>query len=412
MKIGIVALWWPPHFGGAEMYVYRLACALREQGIAVEAITSSPSLPERDNGDFELLRCGVTHEPLEINAFRRYLAGPEHAAWCDLVVQWAQAHRFSHILCNAPLLRVGFTPATPALIARLRATGALVGVIHHDFGQRALSAILASYTETHDWEQTAQRVAGEQKSKALVRGAQAVYDSYGSPLYYAPAFVLSNSHWANRFIDPLELAPKYVLHPRLPAVSSETKAAGAGAEPTHAPVTVAMINPLPQKGAAQMAQVILQRRDRWSFRVLQGGWGQAFVSFTATIAAAMQGGGQVELLSYVRDMPGFFQAAQVFLFPSRFEGYGLAAVEAMQAGTPVVATDYPAIREAVGEGARLVTYGAADAEWLAAIEEVLAQPALWRARAAQRTLELQAQETTELAGLIAFLRELPPAVPL
>src|SRR5262249_33747816 len=106
MKIGIVSLWWPPHFGGAEMYVYRLACALRKQGVAVEAITSSPALPDRDNGDFELFRCGITHEPLEINAFRRYLAGPEHAAWCDLVVQWAQMHRFSHILCNAPLLRV------------------------------------------------------------------------------------------------------------------------------------------------------------------------------------------------------------------------------------------------------------------------------------------------------------------
>jgi glycosyltransferase involved in cell wall biosynthesis len=51
----------------------------------------------------------------------------------------------------------------------------------------------------------------------------------------------------------------------------------------------------------------------------------------------------------------FYRAAAVFAFPSLYEGFGLAPLEAMACGTPVVASDIPSLVEAVGDAAELVS---------------------------------------------------------
>jgi glycosyltransferase involved in cell wall biosynthesis len=51
----------------------------------------------------------------------------------------------------------------------------------------------------------------------------------------------------------------------------------------------------------------------------------------------------------------FYTAAEVFAFPSLYEGFGLAPLEAMTCGTPVVASNLPPLIEAVGEAAELVS---------------------------------------------------------
>jgi glycosyltransferase involved in cell wall biosynthesis len=51
----------------------------------------------------------------------------------------------------------------------------------------------------------------------------------------------------------------------------------------------------------------------------------------------------------------FYQAASAFAFPSLAEGFGLAPLEAMACGTPVIASDLPALVEAVGDAAELVS---------------------------------------------------------
>jgi len=50
----------------------------------------------------------------------------------------------------------------------------------------------------------------------------------------------------------------------------------------------------------------------------------------------------------------FYRAASLFAFPSLYEGFGLPPLEAMACGTPVVASDIPALVEAVGDAAELV----------------------------------------------------------
>jgi glycosyltransferase involved in cell wall biosynthesis len=54
-------------------------------------------------------------------------------------------------------------------------------------------------------------------------------------------------------------------------------------------------------------------------------------------------------------LKAFYRAASLFAFPSLYEGFGLAPLEAMLCGTPVVASNLPALVEAVGSAAELVT---------------------------------------------------------
>lgn len=73
------------------------------------------------------------------------------------------------------------------------------------------------------------------------------------------------------------------------------------------------------------------------------------------------------------DRDALYQGAEVFVYPSLFEGFGLPPLEAMALETPVVASDAASIPEVVGRAALLVN--AADPEALArAILEVLGSP--------------------------------------
>jgi glycosyltransferase involved in cell wall biosynthesis len=50
----------------------------------------------------------------------------------------------------------------------------------------------------------------------------------------------------------------------------------------------------------------------------------------------------------------FYRRAALFAFPSLYEGFGLAPLEAMACGCPVVASNVPSLVEAVGDAAELV----------------------------------------------------------
>jgi glycosyltransferase involved in cell wall biosynthesis len=66
--------------------------------------------------------------------------------------------------------------------------------------------------------------------------------------------------------------------------------------------------------------------------------------------------GALRLLGHVPDelLPGLYAGAEAFALPSHYEGFGLPVLEAMAAGTPVVAADTAALPETCGGAARLV----------------------------------------------------------
>jgi glycosyltransferase involved in cell wall biosynthesis len=66
-------------------------------------------------------------------------------------------------------------------------------------------------------------------------------------------------------------------------------------------------------------------------------------------------GGEARRIGYVPDeeLPALYAGAAAFAMPSLYEGFGLPCVEAMAAGTPVVAADRAALPEACGGAALL-----------------------------------------------------------
>ncbi|KPM51403.1 glycosyl transferase family 1 [Frankia sp. R43] len=90
----------------------------------------------------------------------------------------------------------------------------------------------------------------------------------------------------------------------------------------------------------------------------------------------------VVTLGYLDDaeLRSVVAGAAVLCFPSRYEGFGLPPLEALAAGTRVVAADIPAVREVVGgaAGVRLVAGGRADAfadDLAGALSAALSAPA-------------------------------------
>lgn len=99
------------------------------------------------------------------------------------------------------------------------------------------------------------------------------------------------------------------------------------------------------------------------------------------------------------DLPALYSAAEAFVFPSLYEGFGLPPLEAMACGTPVVTSNVSSLPEVVGDAA--LTVDPRDTDGLsAAIERLLIDGRLRSqlrdrgiARAAGFTWERAARET-------------------
>jgi len=78
------------------------------------------------------------------------------------------------------------------------------------------------------------------------------------------------------------------------------------------------------------------------------------------------------MLDYVprETLPALYAGASVFVYPSRYEGFGLPVLEAMACGAPVIVSSDKALTELV-DGAGLVLQTSAPAELTQAIERLL-----------------------------------------
>jgi glycosyltransferase involved in cell wall biosynthesis len=113
----------------------------------------------------------------------------------------------------------------------------------------------------------------------------------------------------------------------------------------------------------------------------------------------------VRFLGARTDVYDLLCAADVFAFPSRWEGMPGAVLEAMALEAPIVASDLPPVREAVTEGASARLVPPDRPEALArAVVETLGDPVAAAARAARARAVFEARFTIGRAaeGMLAF----------
>jgi glycosyltransferase involved in cell wall biosynthesis len=118
------------------------------------------------------------------------------------------------------------------------------------------------------------------------------------------------------------------------------------------------------------------RRDHDVAVVLAGDQG----TFTRVVTDELARAGLAEhsrVIGHVtsEDLVALYTAAEVFVFTSAYEGFGLPPLEAMACGTPAVVFDNSSLPEVTGTAASMVADGDAGA-MATAISRLLDDPAL------------------------------------
>ena len=101
--------------------------------------------------------------------------------------------------------------------------------------------------------------------------------------------------------------------------------------------------------------------------------------------------GRLKILTEVDDLLAAYRRADIFVFPSLYEGFGYPLMEAMSQGIPILASSATCVPEVVGHGGRLLDPNHLP-PWVEAVRS-LAEPS--RHREAQRTALSQSHEFTQ-----------------
>jgi len=105
-----------------------------------------------------------------------------------------------------------------------------------------------------------------------------------------------------------------------------------------------------QEDFIQAARLVVERHPATVFVVVGAADDAELLKRLHHLAAELGIKERVRFIGYQSDMPTVYAALDVVAAPSRWEGFGLALVEAMAAGRPIVATRVGAIPEVVAEG--------------------------------------------------------------
>jgi glycosyltransferase involved in cell wall biosynthesis len=154
--------------------------------------------------------------------------------------------------------------------------------------------------------------------------------------------VFANSVFTARDVVELEGVPEERVRVAYPGVDARFRPDGERADLGGPYVlSVATLEPRKNLDVLVSAFRILDRDDVKLALVGAGGWGEQPSLDHERIVR----------LGYVDDdeLARLYRGAAVFVYPSRFEGFGIPIVEAMASGVPVVASSHESMDEAAGD---------------------------------------------------------------
>ena len=174
-------------------------------------------------------------------------------------------------------------------------------------------------------------------AKRLITVSSSVRDELATYGYSHPARVRVIHHGAGQLADvvpgepPPQTPDRFVLH-------------------------VGTLEPRKNLGVLLAAwRLLRQMKEDLPLLVLCGNYGWK----TESIREEVEDGerqGWIRHLGYVSNdqLAALYGRASAVVFPSLYEGFGLPAVEALSAGTPLVCSDLPVLREVAGDAALFV----------------------------------------------------------
>lgn len=114
----------------------------------------------------------------------------------------------------------------------------------------------------------------------------------------------------------------------------------------------------PRKNLGVLVEALRILKDRNQLEcplLIAGAKGWKNSQLFAAIRAAGLGDEAIRFLGYLpeNDLPYFYGGAEIFLFPTLYEGFGLPPLEAMACGTPVIASNAQCMPEVLGDAAIL-----------------------------------------------------------
>jgi len=156
--------------------------------------------------------------------------------------------------------------------------------------------------------------------------------------------VIVNSRFTGDDVDELLGVPRARIHVAYPGVDEGFTADGDRVDLGRPyALTVATLEPRKNLATLLEAHRRLARPELALAVAGAAGWGAQ---------PALDAPGVLRL-GYTphEELPGLYRGAGVFVYPSRFEGFGMPVLEAMACGVPCVVSSHPSLDEACGDAA-------------------------------------------------------------